>query len=81
MLTPAVRTSSGGQYALGWFVEDWHGLRLYSHPGGVTGFGTRCEFLPDQRLGWVILTNVDDQAVPKAFREIVYTNLLRPSGS
>lgn len=77
MLTPAVQTSSGGQYALGWFVEDWHGLRLYSHPGGVTGFGTRCEFLPDQRLGWVILTNVDDQVLPKAVREIIYDNLLR----
>jgi CubicO group peptidase (beta-lactamase class C family) len=77
MLTPAVRTSSGGQYALGWFIEDWHGLRLYSHPGGVTGFGTRCELLPDQRLGWIILTNVDDQVLPKAIREIVYTNLLR----
>jgi hypothetical protein len=37
---------------------------------------TRCEFLPDQHLGWVVLTNVDDQALPKAIREIVYANLL-----
>ncbi|HJU73525.1 MAG TPA: serine hydrolase domain-containing protein [Gemmatimonadaceae bacterium] len=75
MLTPAVRTG-GGHYALGWFVEDWHGLRLYSHPGGVAGYGTRCEFLPDQRLGWVVLTNVDDQQLPKAIREAIYANLL-----
>jgi CubicO group peptidase (beta-lactamase class C family) len=75
MLTPAVKTS-GGQYALGWFVESWHGLTLYSHPGGVAGFGTRCEFLPDPGLGWVVLTNVDDQVLPKEVRELVYTNLL-----
>lgn len=79
MLTPAVSTS-GGHYALGWFVENWHGMRLYSHPGGVTGYGTRCEFLPDQRLGWVVLTNVDDQQLPKAIREIIFANLLGPGG-
>jgi hypothetical protein len=59
ILTPDVRTA-GGQSALGWFVEEWYGMRLYSHPGGVAGYGTRCEFLPDQGLGWVVLTNVDD---------------------
>jgi CubicO group peptidase (beta-lactamase class C family) len=75
MLTPAVRTA-GGSYALGWFVEDWHGMRLYSHPGSVAGYGARCEFLPDQHLGWVVLTNVDDQQLPKAIREVVYLNLL-----
>src|SRR4029079_13819370 len=76
MLTPAVR-NAGGQYALGWFVESWHGLRLYSHPGGVSGYGTRCEFLPDQQLGWVVLTNVDDQVLPKAVRESIFVRLLQ----
>lgn len=76
MLAPLVSTS-GGSYALGWFVERWHGLTLYSHPGGVTGFGTRCEFVPDQRIGWVVLTNVDDQALPKAIRESIFSHLFR----
>lgn len=76
LTTPAVRTG-GGQYALGWFIESWHGLQLYSHPGGVAGYGTRCEFLPQQRLGWVVLTNVDDQVLPKAIRETIYSQFLR----
>lgn len=77
LLTPAVTTASGGRYALGWFVESWHGITLNSHPGGVSGYGTRCEFLPEQRVGWVVLTNVDDQALPKAIREAIYAHLLQ----
>jgi CubicO group peptidase (beta-lactamase class C family) len=77
LLTPAVTTGSGGRYALGWFVESWHGLTLYSHPGGVKGYGTRCEFLPEQRLGWVVLTNLDDQRLPKGVREAVFEHLLK----
>ena len=29
-----VRTT-GGSYAFGWFVEEWQGYRLYSHPDGI----------------------------------------------
>lgn len=76
MLVPLVKTA-GGSYALGWFVESWHGMRRYSHAGGVTGYGTLCEFLPDQRVGWVVLTNVDDQALPKAIRESIFSHLFR----
>lgn len=77
LLTPAITTASGGRSALGWFVESWHGLTLYSDPGGVKGYGTRCEFLPDQRLGWVVLTNVDDQRLPKGIRESIFEHLLK----
>lgn len=76
LLTPAVKTAAG-EYGLGLFIEAWHGHRLFHHPGGVLGFGTSCNFLPDLRLGWVVLTNVDDQALPKAVREIIYDNLVR----
>jgi len=76
MLAPAVRTS-GNQYGLGWFIGPWHGVTLYSHAGGVTGFGSRCEFSPAHKLGWVVLTNIDDGALPKAVREIVYEKLVR----
>ena len=63
---------------MGLFIEEWHAHRIYFHPGGVLGFGTRCEFVPDLGLGWVVLTNVDDQQLPKAIREIVYAHLVAP---
>ena len=78
LLTPHVRTSGGGQYGLGWFVDNWHGETLYTHAGGVSGFGALCEFAPSRGLGWAILTNVDDGTLPKAVRELIYQRLLQP---
>jgi len=61
---------------LGLFIEPWHGHRRYFHQGGVPGFGSCLEFLPDQHLGFVVLTNVDDQQLANAIREIVYAQLV-----
>lgn len=64
----------------GWACSWRNGMdtRVYYDPGGVLGFRTRCEFVPALGLGWVVLTNVDDQQLPKAIREIVYANLVAP---
>ena len=74
LLAPAVRTS-GRHYGLGWFIEDWHGHTLYTHAGGVSGFGALCEFVPSLGLGWATLTNVDDGTLPQAVRDFVYERL------
>jgi len=42
----------------------------------VAGYGSRCKFLPERRVGWMVLTNVDDQALPKAIRELICLELL-----
>ncbi len=76
LLTTAVTTPAGKRYGLGWFIEDWHSYQLVNHPGGVIGFATRCDLLPERGLGWVVLTNVDDLAFSNAVREIVYQHLL-----
>lgn len=66
----------GGHYGLGLFIEEWHGHRVYFHSGGIPGFGSRFEFMPDQQLGFVVLTNVDDNKLPKAVRGVLFTNLV-----
>lgn len=47
-------------YALGWFVQPYRGHRLVQHGGNIDGFSALVGFLPDENLGWVILTNRDD---------------------
>lgn len=78
LLSPHVRTSGGGQYGLGWFIDNWHGDTLYTHAGGVSGFGALCEFAPSHGLGWAILTNVDDGTLPRAVRELIHERLVVP---
>jgi CubicO group peptidase (beta-lactamase class C family) len=46
-------------YGYGWRVEIYRGHRMISHGGGEVGFGTHMLFFPEERLGIVVLGNVD----------------------
>jgi CubicO group peptidase (beta-lactamase class C family) len=46
-------------YGLGWFLNDYHGHKLVGHSGGVVGFVSRVQLVPDLQLGIVILTNAE----------------------
>ncbi|KAH0394044.1 beta-lactamase/transpeptidase-like protein, partial [Aureobasidium melanogenum] len=46
-------------YALGWDVHYYRGAQIISHDGVVTGYGSRMFFLPDYKIGAVILGNSD----------------------
>lgn len=46
-------------YALGWDVKYYRGAQIISHDGVITGYGNRMFFLPDYKVGAVILGNSD----------------------
>ncbi len=48
-------------YGLGWALRDYEGHRLVSHGGGLDGMLSLSVFVPDQKLGVVVLTNFDEQ--------------------
>jgi len=48
-------------YGLGVFQGDYAGRQAYWHTGGAFGFVTNTCFVPEERLGIVILTNNDNQ--------------------
>ncbi len=56
MLTPQF----GGDYGLGFAIDSLDGHRMFGHGGEVYGFTTQLSFLPDERLGVVVATNMDD---------------------
>jgi CubicO group peptidase (beta-lactamase class C family) len=47
-------------YALGWFLRDYHGRKLVGHTGGVAGFVSRVMLAPEENLGVVVLTNAEE---------------------
>ncbi len=49
-----------GNYALGWFVRDYHGERVVTHAGGTLGFITEVVLLPERNVGFVIVQNSED---------------------
>jgi CubicO group peptidase (beta-lactamase class C family) len=62
-LRPFIESNSL-MYALGWFVEPQAGHRLLWHSGGINGFSAMVAMMPDQEVGWVILTNKGGSPAP-----------------
>jgi len=46
-------------YGLGVDLNDYAGRKIISHGGGTDGFVTQIMFVPEERLGIVVLTNTD----------------------
>ena len=63
-------------YGMGWFVQDYRGRQLISHGGAIDGFRAQTGFLPKERLGFIILTNVDVTSVVESLRYALLDILL-----
>lgn len=48
-------------YGLGWFLNDAYGKKVVTHDGGANGFLSKTVLIPEDRFGFVILTNSDAQ--------------------
>jgi CubicO group peptidase (beta-lactamase class C family) len=46
-------------YGFGLFISDRNGKIVYSHLGGIDGFLSTVMFVPEDKLGIVVLTNTD----------------------
>ena len=46
-------------YALGWFVQDYHGQTVWMHTGSINGMSAIIGLLPDERVGVFVLGNLD----------------------
>jgi CubicO group peptidase (beta-lactamase class C family) len=59
-------------YGMGWELQDYEGREMVSHTGGVDGFVTSVTMIPEEKLGVVVLTNTDANALYEALKwEIV----------
>ena len=46
-------------YALGWFVQDYHGDVVWMHTGSIDGMCAIIGLIPEKRLGVYVLENLD----------------------
>lgn len=53
-----IKIDGKSSYGLGWFLKDRQGLTEVGHGGNTRGFTADMFFLPEQRVGMVILTNL-----------------------
>ena len=76
LLKPQIKVAGNISYGLGWFLRDWHGHKVAEHGGNIDGFNAQVALMPDQHLGFVMLTNVSASVLPAAAMEAVWSNLV-----
>ena len=55
-------------YGLGLVLQDYEGRRIISHTGGVNGYVSSVTMIPAEKLGIIILTNTDQNALYEALK-------------
>ena len=53
-------------YGMGWFMRDYRGRKIVEHGGNIDGMTAQVGMLPEERLGFVMLTNLDSSRLPTA---------------
>jgi CubicO group peptidase (beta-lactamase class C family) len=59
-------------YGLGWFLEDYRGREVVHHGGNIDGMSALVGMLPAERLGVVVLTNMNGTALPTVLMRRVF---------
>jgi CubicO group peptidase (beta-lactamase class C family) len=73
----ATRPMQFSLYGLGWGVQDYAGRKLMEHTGGAEGFVTSTCFLPEEKLGVVVLTNTDQNGAYLSLRYQIVNMMLK----
>ncbi len=58
-------------YGLGWAMKDYKGMKVIDHGGGLPGFHSKVVFVPEDSLGYIILTNEISLLVPALEKDIL----------
>ncbi len=73
---PQIEVGGGVRYGLGWMLRNWKGRKLVEHGGNIDGFAAQVALLPDEGLGFVLLTNMTVSSLQASSLHIVFETLL-----
>jgi CubicO group peptidase (beta-lactamase class C family) len=71
-----MKIGSALDYGLGWFLREWNGHKVVEHGGNIDGFNAQVAFMPDQKLGFVLLTNVTASSLGAFAMTTIWKNLV-----
>src|SRR5258705_13268299 len=71
-----IKVAGPVDYGLGWFLREWNGHKVIEHGGNIDGFNAQVAMMPDQKLGFVLLTNVTASTLVGFAMSTVWNNLV-----
>jgi CubicO group peptidase (beta-lactamase class C family) len=63
-------------YGLGWFLSDYRGRKVVEHGGNIDGMSALVAFIPEEKLGLVILTNLSGSELRTALKLRIFDSFL-----
>jgi CubicO group peptidase (beta-lactamase class C family) len=75
-IKPQMKIGGTSSYGLGWFLQQWNGLKVVQHGGNIDGFNSLVAMIPEKKLGFVMLTNVSASSLGGELMPIVWQGLL-----
>ena len=76
IVAPQMKIAGTTAYGLGWFLRDWQGHKVVEHGGNIDGFNAQVALMPDQKLGFVLLTNVTASPLGNFAMETIWSNIV-----
>jgi CubicO group peptidase (beta-lactamase class C family) len=73
---PQIEIGPSVEYGLGWMLRSWRGKRVVEHGGNIDGFAAEVALMPEEGLGFVLLTNISGTPLQSAGPEIAWNALL-----
>ncbi len=73
-----INVNPGGSvgYGLGWFLRTWNGHPVWEHGGNIDGFTAQVAVMPDQRLGFALLTNANATSLGAEAMPVIWKHLV-----
>ena len=76
-VTKQINIAGSVDYGFGWFLRQWNKHKVVEHGGNIDGFNSQVAFMPDQKLGFALLTNVTASAIGPFAMNTVWKNLVK----
>jgi CubicO group peptidase (beta-lactamase class C family) len=73
---PPYTELSAASYGMGLSIQYYRGRKMVSHGGGIDGFTALLTFMPNEKIGMVILTNRGGSTLPTVVSRYIYDRLL-----
>jgi hypothetical protein len=67
-------------YGLGWTLQDYRGRKVVRHGGSLDGMRTHVGMMPEEDLGVVVITNLNNSWIPQVVLFHVFDQFLGPTG-
>ncbi len=82
-IKPQMKITPNGSvsYGFGWFLQEWKGKKVVQHGGNIDGFNSMVAMIPEEDLGFVMLTNVSASSLGNDLMEIVWSEILEDERS